>query len=586
MASPMNRAARRAALRRAKTAAVAGAGAAAMALGVTAAPGALPEAQAAIDINWDPAYTAGTLAGLIDFLGNAFPGTDLGFYNSGPPGTLTISVDNIPVVGALTLTLTLENIAGDTANLYNTVGSIPQPSCSGTFASNCRYAIQLATGGTNVNLVDSYRTQISSVVDGVTPAGYIPFTAAPNSTTARPTQTNQGLLFLNNPLRPNGGFFARFPGLSGLVGVDPTIPATGYNTSADQRIRLNTATLDLTWAYDPLGDFPVTFNPFSLVNSLFAALPINLAGGISLKGDDLTTAGLNLAAVLQFPGVPLIGTLPMEPGKSWYLTLDPNELPILSPLRLPSLAINAVLGALGSPFLLGTPLSDALEPALKILVNVGYDDVVTPSEGGTYNRTFTTSGTPTPFGSVNPLTPQEWLQVPGDVLRALIDGFAEQLRKPLFGIIVPANAADSAAATVPASASVRASVTAQAEEPKADAVVPAAGAGDTGDRAGSGDVAVDPSALAVSAAPAAADTPAAPDTPAAEPVGAAVSAAAARDTRTAPDRASAANPRRALDADVSASAAPPAGAPGSESAAPSRRGDTGARQSARSVNAR
>lgn len=574
MASQMNRAARRrTALRRAKAGALAGAGAAAMTLGIAAAPGALPEAGAAIDINWDPTYTAGTLAGLIDFLGNAFPGTDLGFYKSGPPPVLTVSVDNIPIVDSLSLTLTLDNIAGDTANLYNTVGSIPQPTCSGTFASNCRYAIQLATGGTNVNLVDSYRTQISSVVDGITPAGYIPFTAAPNSTTARPTQTNQGLLFLNNPLRPNGGVLARFPGLSGLVGIDPTIPATGYNTSADQRIRLNTATLDLTWAYDPLGDFPVAFNPFSIVNSLTAALPINLAGGISLKGDDLTTAGLNLAAVLQFPGVPLIGTLPMEPGKSWYLTLDPNELPILSPLRLPSLAINAVLGALGSPVLLGTPLSDALEPALKILVNIGYDDVVTPSEGGTYNRTFTTSGTSTRFGSVNPLTPQEWAQVPGDVLRALIDGFAEQLRKPFFGILVPADGAGSAAATVPPSASVRASAAVAAEQPVTPVALPAAATADGADADLSRPDLTAPAAT--------------PTLSVDERVGEGISVVAARDSRKAPARADVAAPRRAgLSSGPTAQAAEPAADPAADAAGPSRRADSGPRQSARSVNAR
>ncbi len=424
---------------------MAGAGSAAVTAGLALTPAALPAAQAAIDINWNPAYTAGTLAGLIDRLGNAFPGTDLGFYNTGPPAKVTIGIDDIPIVGAINLSLTLDNIAGDTPNLYNTVGSIPLPNCAGIFASNCRYAVQVATGATGVNLVDSYRTQIASVVDGVTPAGYIPFAAAPNSTGIRPTQTNQGLLLVNNPLRPNGGVLARFPGLSGLVGIDTVIPAPGYNTSSDERIRLNTATLDLTWAYDPLADFPEVLNPFSLLNSLFAALPINLVGGIELKGDDLINAGLNLAAVLQFPGVPLIGTLPMEAGKSWYLTLAPNQLPILAPLRLPSLAVNAVLGALGSPFLLGTPLSDALEPALKILVNIGYDDVVTPTEGGTYDRTFTTSGTATPFGSVNPLTPAEWAQVPGDVFRALVDGVTEQLQKPFFGILVPADGGGAAA---------------------------------------------------------------------------------------------------------------------------------------------
>ena len=42
-----------------------------------------------------------------------------------------------------------------------------------------------------------------------------------------------------------------------------------------------------------------------------------------------------------------------------------------------------------------------------------------------YDRTFLTSATPEPFLSVNPLTPAEWLQVPGDVVRALFTGFGD-----------------------------------------------------------------------------------------------------------------------------------------------------------------
>ena len=57
----------------------------------------------------------------------------------------------------------------------------------------------------------------------------------------------------------------------------------------------------------------------------------------------------------------------------------PNDLPLLEPLRLPSRILNALFDAVGVPVHLGTPLADALQPALTILVNTGYTDVQTPT---------------------------------------------------------------------------------------------------------------------------------------------------------------------------------------------------------------
>jgi hypothetical protein len=453
-------------LRRAKTATVAGVAAAAMTLGL-AAPATLPTASA-LDITWDPTYTAGTLAALIDVVGNAFPGVGVSIYNAGPPQTITISVGDIPVVGELNLILALENTAADTPNLYNTVASIPQPQNSSIFSNaNYRYALLAASGEANLNLIDAYRTEISSVRDGNTPAGYIPFSPSTNN---KPNKTEQALVFLQNPLRPNGGLLTRFPGLSGLLGIDTVIPAAGLYTSGDTKTALNTTTIDVTWAYDPFGDFPEIANPFSLINTLNAAVPINLFDGIQVKGDSLIDVGLNVAQVLSL--VPLV---PVNDGKAWYLTLEPNQLPILTPLRVPSLIVNAALNAVGSPYLLGTPLADALQPAMKILVNTGYSDVVTPEDIATdpatyagyqsYDRTYKTSATPTPFGSVSPLTPQEWEQVPGDVFQALVSGVQTQLQKPLFGLLVPAQQAGPTAAQRPRAAA-RVALDTAASSPK------------------------------------------------------------------------------------------------------------------------
>ena len=481
----VNRATRRSkAVRRARNATVAGA-AAAVTLGLAGAPVANARP---VPITWDPTYTAGTLAGILNFVGNAVPGLSVGgLYNSGPPQSVNVNIDtvidagpagSIPAEISLTLLLKYLNnnsssVNNGAAKLYNTIANIPAPTCTNNSnASNCRYALMLGTSEATLNLVEAYRAQIQAVTTGTPPAGYLPFEPSPSSTQAKPTVTAQGLVFLQNPLRPNGGLLSRFPDLAKALRLDPTMPAAGKVNSADGKVVLNTTTIDATWAYDPTADFPEVFNLTALANSFWAALPLNLVtggvGGVVLTDSAGNTAtatdvGLNLAGLLKMP-IPILGTLPDSLwgglGKAYYATIVPNTLPILTPLEFPGFAVNAALKALNSPYLLGNPLADALAPAAKILVNIAYPDVVTPSEGGTYNRTFLTAGTEIPFGSVQPLTPEEKKAVPGDVWNAFVGGVQDQLAKPFGGIIVPnpAQAPASGAAAAPAAAKPAAAV--------------------------------------------------------------------------------------------------------------------------------
>ena len=486
--STENRGTRRSRAHRTKTAAVSGVAAAAMTVGLAVAPQA--SAATIVNINWNPTYMAGTLAGLLNFVGNAVPGLSVGggLYDSGPPQTIFYSLDtSVPLLGDLTLNLKLflKYLSDDSVKgLYNTIGSIPTPTCTtGSYASHCRYALELATSEATQSLVEAYRTQIQSVTTGQTPNGFIPFEAAPNSTEARPTQTNQALALVQNLYRPNGGFYSRFPQWAKAVGVNPEMPAAGKYVSPDKKIALNTSTIDVTWAYDPIADLPEVPSVLAFANSLAAALPLNLITG-ALEGLVLadsagqavttTTLGLNLAAVLQMGPLPIIGTLPMTAGQAYYATLVGDQLPLLAPSRLPALAINALLKAVNSPYLLGTPFLDAIEPALKILVNIAYPDVVTPTDGGTYNRTFLTGGTNIPFNSVQPMTPEEKKAVPGDVWDALKAGVQAQLDKPLWGILVPNTGAPAAATTpVKTAAAVKAAASTPAVEPVAAPVVSA-----------------------------------------------------------------------------------------------------------------
>jgi hypothetical protein len=417
----------------------------------------------ALDVNIDQQlFTAGALANLLPTIiaePLAIP-VDLGI--PGVNVTLTVTFDPIPTY--------------DTQNIYNTINALPfqrrtiatvptqnfdrELNLYGPTAG--QFPVVLSTGFATADAVEAYRAQIGSVSDGVTPNGFTPFQPGPAGLT---NTTNQALAWVRNPLRPNGGLDARFAGIAALLGIDTTIPGAGKYANVDGTIELNTATVDLTVAYDWLSDFPVTLNPFSLLNTAASVLPINLLGGIAgIEGvtnadgaSDINALALNVAGVLGIVsrgadavaeatiGIGTGTTGPVGTGQAWYGTVLPNDLPILAPMRLPVQLINAVFGST-----LGTPLADALQPAAKILVNIGYSDVITPDDFftcatkcgtpaaktyaelgyGIYDRSFLTSATPEKFLSVQPLTPQEWLQVPGDVLRALAIGIGDVLNPP------------------------------------------------------------------------------------------------------------------------------------------------------------
>jgi len=481
----------------------------AAAAAVSLAMGSAPPASAATLYIDQQVLTAGPLVNLLPALG---------ITSVGP-----ISLGPIPVIAAdgAFLTLNLSPIAFDTQNIYNTVNALPFKRRTGVAGTNKpffdrvysltgdtagQFPAILSSGIGTGNTVQAYRTQIATVLNnGAAPNGYTPY--QPSAINNVPNQTNQVLLLLRNSYRPNGGLEARFAPLLNLFGVDTAMPAPGFVNSPNGQIRLNTGTVDLTWAYDPISDFPVTLNPFAIANSLLAGLPTNLVGGLDQSiGDpsgivltnadgtltNLTGLGLNVASVLgilnRIGGS--IADLGVDEGKAYYGAIVPNDLPLLEPLRLPSRLINAVFGTK-----LGTPLADALQPAVSILVNTGYSDVITPNNLDTcavkcntadaqtfadlgytaYDRSFLTPSVSEPFLSVNPLTPAEWAQVPGDVVRALYTGFKDVFI-PKSAATPPASVTAKSVAVLPNPAPVTesADVVSAAEVPDVAAASPVA----------------------------------------------------------------------------------------------------------------
>ena len=362
-------------------------------------------------------------------------------------GVTTIDIPDVDVVGTITIDMSyapaFPTVLADDINAFPFGGFTPvlatfkrQP--GGTLGA----AILGGSGFGAYQAGIAYEALLASAA-GNTPAGYTALvpSGTVNSVTGAscasgPTCvqgvniTNLAVAQVNDPGTPNGGLYARFAPILNLFGIDGV--SLGGESASSTGLALNAATIGLAWGYNLTSDFPVTLNPFSLTNSLLATvLPTNLVGGTTLGGasEDVIYAKLGALAALNL-------------SSTTYSTLVPDDLPLLEPLRLPARLINALLGALNIPITVPARLADALQPASQILVNVGYTDVQTPTDGGTYNRTYDQSGVYTPYLSVNPLTPAEWRQVPGDVVRALVVGFQDAFPLLRFGQTAPVLSVD------------------------------------------------------------------------------------------------------------------------------------------------
>ncbi|MEO3757857.1 PE-PPE domain-containing protein [Mycobacterium sp. B14F4] len=257
------------------------------------------------------------------------------------------------------------------------------------------------------------------------------------------------LVLLRNPGRPNGGLYARFsdqyvtPERQDVLpeGVDPELVAKLINgdfsdvdsidellavvdqlEAADGQPIVLTLKADAGWEYDLLSDAPATANPFAWANSLASAIFLtNLITGIDPANPTTAPEGTTVNWYVVPAGQPDAGTI--------YVTYAPNQLALLAPLRLPTQLLSLVTGQS-----INNPVADAFEPALKMLVNLGYTDVVRNPDG-TYSRTLNQMHMPTPFGSKAPLTPQMLLYVPGDFITLLGKGIGDELSQELEQIV-------------------------------------------------------------------------------------------------------------------------------------------------------
>lgn len=171
----------------------------------------------------------------------------------------------------------------------------------------------------------------------------------------RPTDPDappkSGLLFvmIASPNLPNGGIFGRFPGVRIPFIVTSNGPAqpSEYDTTY------------VTNEYDPYADFPAYFNPLSLANTLVAIEYVHPDQYYdSVDYDPLTGTGTTPVLVKTVSN--------SAGGTDTYVFVPADQLPLLAPVRQ--------VASVAHLTLITEPVLGAVEPLLRLLVDMGYTD--------------------------------------------------------------------------------------------------------------------------------------------------------------------------------------------------------------------
>jgi PE-PPE domain len=188
-----------------------------------------------------------------------------------------------------------------------------------------------------------------------------------------PTPQNLSFVLVGNEMNPNGGFLSRFPGLK-----LPSLGLDFYGATPEKDFPTTNYTLE----YDGFADFPRY--PLNFLSDLNAGLGIVF---VHTKYAQLTQTQVDAAIPLQTT----------DPTQKYYV-IPTENLPLLEPLRLIPL--------------IGNPLADLVQPALKVLVNLGYGD---PKYGWS---NVGDANVETPFGFLPKVNV-------GEVLQLLVQGVAQ-----------------------------------------------------------------------------------------------------------------------------------------------------------------
>lgn len=168
-------------------------------------------------------------------------------------------------------------------------------------------------------------------------------------------------VFIGNPNRPNGGILSRFGWLGHIPILDVT---TGQPTPTDTDF----PTEDWAIRWEGIADFPqYLLNPLAVVNSLlgfyydhgtYLAINEDSDPGELPAGYDVETWKKITANPELYPDIVEIQKLPNS--DTTYYTVTPKVLPLVRPLH--------------SIPLIGKPIADLIEPALRVIIEeTGYN---------------------------------------------------------------------------------------------------------------------------------------------------------------------------------------------------------------------
>jgi diacyltrehalose acyltransferase len=159
-----------------------------------------------------------------------------------------------------------------------------------------------------------------------------------------PSPLDLSFLQIATPFVPNGGIFARFPGIAIPNVVSPMGPGqpTQYNTTY------------IVNEYDLWGDFPAYFNPVAILNAVLGHEYAHVDKWYDAV--DPTDPANHVKTV----------TDPVTGGTETYILVPASRLPLLGPLR--DIAYHLGVSA-GAERLLGL-----VEPLLRVVVDMGYTD--------------------------------------------------------------------------------------------------------------------------------------------------------------------------------------------------------------------
>jgi hypothetical protein len=205
-------------------------------------------------------------------------------------------------------------------------------------------------------------------------------------------------VLIGNPQRPNGGIFERLA----FLGTVPILDATfGQPTPTNTGI----STTDIAFQYDGVSDFPEY--PIDALADLNAIAGFEYIHGTYLTPnsndptetpDGYTPA--ELQAAINDPANR------QTYGDTTYITIPTQTLPILQPL--------IELGTATDTTALVTPIVDLISPALRVLINLGYNPNANP-------------GIPTPFQLIPPINP---ITLTTSLITAAVQGVQAALGDP------------------------------------------------------------------------------------------------------------------------------------------------------------